>query len=70
MWIIDTNVEDPITAQGALDELQHHQTKRGKPKVDIIPCMRKSFQIIVLEEIRFIFDQVNTMVSQIEVCLP
>ena len=29
LWIIDINGEDPITAQGVLDELNSHQTPRG-----------------------------------------
>ena len=30
VWIIDINGEEPTTAQGALDELNLHQTPRGK----------------------------------------
>ena len=29
VWIIDINGEEPITAQGALDELSRHQTPRA-----------------------------------------
>ena len=32
MWIIAINGEDPITAQGVLDELNLNQTPRGNPR--------------------------------------
>ena len=35
VWIISINVEEHITYQGALDELNNHQTPRGKSKVNI-----------------------------------
>ena len=35
VWIIAINGEEPITSQGALDELNRHQTPRGKYKVNI-----------------------------------
>ena len=30
VWIVDINIEEPITAQGSLDELNHHQNTCGK----------------------------------------
>ena len=41
-WIISINVEDPITAQGAIDKLNLYQTPREKPKVNIILRKRNS----------------------------
>ena len=35
LWMIYINGEDPITDQGALDELNNNQTTRGKSKVKI-----------------------------------
>ena len=35
MWIVDINGEDSITAQGALDEINRHQTLHEKSKVKI-----------------------------------
>ena len=70
MWIIDINGEEPITAQGVLDELNCHQTLRGKSKINISLCIRKSYQRTDLEEIRSRFDQVRPVVSHIEVRLP
>ena len=34
-WIIAINGEEPITDQGALDELNRHQTPRGKSNINI-----------------------------------
>ena len=68
--IIATNGEDPITAQGDLDELNFRQTPRGKSKVNISLCKRKSYQITDLEEIRYQFDQFRPVVSHLEVRLP
>ena len=42
MWIIYINWGEPITAQGALDELDIHQNICGKYKVDISIFIRKS----------------------------
>ena len=70
MWFISINVEEPITSQGALDELNCHQTPRGKSKFSISLCKSNIYQRTILEEIRFRFDQVRPVVSNIEVCLP
>ena len=43
-WIISINGEDPITAQDAFDELNHHQNPREKYKVNIRLCRSKSYQ--------------------------
>ena len=59
-----------ITDQGEIYELNCHQTPRGKSKVKISLCRRKSYQIKYLEEICSIFGQVKPVVSHIEVCLP
>ena len=44
VWIIDINGEHNITAKGALDEINSHQTPRGKSKAEISLCRRKSHQ--------------------------
>ena len=49
VWIVAINGEDPITAQGVLDELDRCQTPRGKSKINISLCRRKSYQITYLE---------------------
>ena len=70
MWIIYINGEEPITSQGALDDLNHHQTLCGKYKVNISLCRRKSYHRTYLEEIRSRFDQVRPVVSHLEVRHP
>ena len=70
MWIIDINGEDPITVQGALDELNCRQNIRGKSKVKISLCRRKIYNRTYLEEICSRFDKVRPVVSHLEVCLP
>ena len=70
MWIIATNGEAPITAQGALDELNHKKNPRGKSKVKISLRRRKSYQRIDFEEICSRFDQFRPVVSHLEVRLP
>ena len=42
VWIVAINVEEPITAQGELDELNRHQTPRVKSKIKISLFRRKS----------------------------
>ena len=42
-WITSINREEPITDQGALDELNLHQATRGKSKVKISLCRRKTY---------------------------
>ena len=44
VWIVAFNGEDPITAQGALDELNCYKTPRGKFKVKISMCTNNSYQ--------------------------
>ena len=66
MWIVAINGEEPITAQGALDEINSHQTPRGKSKVNISLFRRKIYQRTDLEEICSIFDQVRPVVLHIE----
>ena len=43
--------------QGVLDELNCHQTPRGKSNTNMVLCRSKSYQITDLEEISYIFDQ-------------
>ena len=62
VWIISINGKDPITSQVALDELNINQNPRGKSKVNIGLFIRKSYQIIDIEEIHSIFDQVKPVV--------
>ena len=70
VWILAINGEDPITAQGVLDELNRHQTPWGKSKIKISLCRRNSHQSTYLEEIRSIFYQVRPVVSHLEVRIP
>ena len=56
LWIIDINFEEPITDQGVIDEINHHQTSQGKYKIKINICRRKSYQITYLEDICSKFD--------------
>ena len=44
LWIVAINGEEPITAQGVLNELNRHQTPRGKSNIKISLCRRKSYQ--------------------------
>ena len=70
MWIIYINGEEPITYKGAIDEINRYQTPRGKSKVNISICRRKSYQRIDIEDTRSIFDKVRPIVSHLEVNLP
>ena len=70
VWIVDINGEEPITAQGVIDELNHHQTPRDKSNIKISLWRRKSHQRKYLEWIISRFDQVRPMVSHLEVRLP
>ena len=70
VWIVAINGEKPIKVQGVLDELNCHKTPRGKSKIKISLCRRKSYQSTGLEEISSIFDQVRPVVSHLEVSLP
>ena len=62
MWIIDINIEEPIKAQGDLDELNRHQTLRRVSKINISLCRKKSHHRTDLEEICSRFDQVRPLV--------
>ena len=66
MWIISNNVEETITSQGELDEINFHQNTRGKSKAKIIIYRIKSYQRTDIEDICPIFDQVRPVVSHIE----
>ena len=70
VWIIAINGEEPITAQVEFNELNHHQTPRGKFKVNIIPCKRNIYQRTYIEDICYRYDQVRPEVSHLEVSLP
>ena len=70
VWIVAINGEEPITDQGVLDELNRHQTLRGKSKIKISLCRRKSYQRTDLGEICCRFDQVTPVLSHLEVRLP
>ena len=69
VWIVAINVEEPITAQDVLDELNRHQNPRGKSKIKISLCRRKRYQRTDIEEILSRFDQVRPVVSHLEFCL-
>ena len=62
VWIIDINGEEPIKSQGTLDELNLHQTPRGKSKFNISLFIRKRYQRTYLEDSSFRFDQVRPVV--------
>ena len=51
VWIFAINVKEPITDQGVLDELNLHQTPRGKYNINISLCRSNSCQISALEDI-------------------
>ena len=70
MFIIDINGDNTITSQGTLDELNSHQTPRGKFKVNISLYRSNIYQITDLEYICFIFDQVIPVFPHLEVHLP
>ena len=70
MWIVSINVEEAITDQGALYELNRHKTPRGKYKVKISICIRKSYHRTDIEDICSIFDQVRPVVSHLKVRIP
>ena len=70
VWIIAINGEEPITAQGVLDEINHHQSTHGKSKVKISLFRRKIYQRTDFEEIHSRFDQIRPVVSHIKVFLP
>ena len=68
--MIDINGEEPITDKCVLDELNRHQTPRGKYNIKISIRRRKSYQRTYLEDIRSIFYQVRPVVSHPEFRLP
>ena len=70
MCTIAINGEDPIAPQGALEEINHHQTTHEKYKVNISLCRRKKYQRTYIEEVHSIYYQVRTVVSHLEVRLP
>ena len=70
MCIVDSNGEEPITAQVSLDGLQRHQTQHGKSKAKLGIFIRKSYQSTDLEYIHSILYQVIPVVSHLEVHLP
>ena len=49
LWIIARNCKETITAQGVLDELNCHKSPRGKSKINISLCRRKSYRRTYLE---------------------
>ena len=51
VWVVPINEEDPITYQGALDEIKHHKNPFEKSKINISICIRKSYQRTYLEEL-------------------
>ena len=65
VWIISINVEETITYQCVLDEFNVHLDPRGKYKVNISLCRRKSYQSTYIENICSRFDQVRPVISHI-----
>ena len=70
LWIIYINIEEPITAQGALDEINQHQNAFGESKVKISLIRRNNYQRTYIEDICAIFDQVRPVVSHLGVPPP
>ena len=70
MCIIYINREQPITSQGTIDKLSHHQNPCGKSKFKISPCRSNIYHRTDLKDIRSRFDQVRPVVSHLEFCLP
>ena len=70
MWIIAINGEEPITAQGALDYINLHQTPLGKSKVKIILCRGNINQRTDIGDIRSRFYQVKPVISHLKFSLP
>ena len=70
MCILAINGEEPITAQGVLDQLNCHQTPWGKSNIKISLCRRNRYQRTYLEDICSIFDPVRPVVSHLELRLP
>ena len=68
--IIASNVEEAITAQVSLDELNIHQNARVKSKVNISLCRKQSYQRKYFEDIHSRFDQVKPVVSHLDFRLP
>ena len=50
MWIVAINGEEPITAQGVLDELNRHQNTRGKSNIKISLCIRRATKEQILNK--------------------
>ena len=70
VYIVDNNREEPITSQGALDELNIHKTPCGKSQVNISLRRRKRYHRTDLEAICSIFDQIRPVVSHLEFYIP
>ena len=66
--ITDTIPSSPSSHQ--LTTLNRHQTPRGKSKVKISLCRRKSYQRTYMKDIYSRFNQVRPVVSNLEVSLP
>ena len=49
VWIVAINGEEPIIAQGALDEINHHKNPRRKSNTNISLYRRKIYQRTDLE---------------------
>ena len=64
VWIIDINGEEPIIAQGVVDEINCYQTTCVKSKAKISLRIIKIYQRKYLEEILSRFYQVRPVVSQ------
>ena len=70
VWIGAIYEEEPIKYQYVLDGINIHQTPRGKSKVNITLCRRKSYQKTDIEDLFSIFDQVRPVDSHLDVRLP
>ena len=63
LWIVVINREELITSQGALDELNLHQTPCGKYNIKISLCRRNIYQRTDTKDIRSMFYQVRPVFS-------
>ena len=59
VWNISINIEESITYQGSLDEMQNYQNQYGTSNFKISLYRRKIYQRIDIEKIRSRFYQVR-----------
>ena len=70
VWIIPINWEEPITDQGALNEINHHEKSMWEIQGQYQSMNNKDLTEDRYWRYFYIFDQARPVVSQIEVRLP